>query len=140
MGEKNVMSEELAEREFSRWAEVHGLDLERLEGGKSREFLNSKRRMVSAFRAGSLVLDDEGVLEYTVSRLSPEGYAGEKVKVRGMTGKAWMAMDGYKADEQIHQLIATASAVTGKDTGWFASLANFDFLFFTNVVALFTNA
>lgn len=141
MGEKKtVMSEELAEKEFVRWAEGHGIDLTSFEGEKSNVFQGSRRRVVNAFMNGSLVLEDTGILEYTVSALSPEGYAGEKVKIRGMTGKAWMAMDKFKAEEQIHQLVATASAVTGKDMGWFSNLANPDFLLFTNVVALFTNA
>lgn len=134
------MSEDAAEKEFERWAEFHGIKTAASDVRIQGQVQKAKERMIKAFISGELVLDDSGVLEYTISGRSPQGFAGEKVRISGMTGKAWMAMDKYGENEQIHQLIATASAVTGKDVGWFGNLANPDFLLFTNVIALFMNA
>ena len=131
------MSLEQAEKEFEKWAEIHGLSFDEKIKDKVEK---PKKRVMDAFMNGSLILKDTGKLNYTVSKFSPQGYAGDDVEISGMTGKAWMAMDSYKDDQQIHQLIAVASAVTGKDVGWFANLANTDFLFFTNLIALFTIA
>ena len=140
MGDKNVvMSEELAEKEFERWANLANIDLSGYAEDEVVAFLKIKKRISNAFKNGSLILNDDGTLEYEVSRASPAGYAGEKVKIGSLNGRAWLAADKYKSEEQIHKLIAVASAITGKDTGWFANLASGDFLFFTNIVSLFMN-
>ncbi len=134
------MSQEMAEKEFERWAEVQKLDISDLGETERKRIEGAKRRIIKAFMRGALVLDDDGSLEYTISERSPTGYAGETVRIGGMTGKAWMAMDTCKADEQIHQLMAVASALTGKDVSWFGKLASRDFLVFSNIIALFMNA
>ncbi|MBQ6782298.1 MAG: hypothetical protein IJP62_13895 [Treponema sp.] len=140
MNEKNeVMSEELAEKEFERWVNLANIDLSGYAEDEVVAFLKIKKRISNAFKNGSLFVNDDGTLEYEVSQASPAGYAGDKVKISGLNGRAWLAADKYKSEEQIHKLIAVASAITGKDTGWFANLASGDFLIFTNIVSLFMN-
>lgn len=140
MSEKNVMSDELAEQEFNKWAEMANIDVSAFGDEEAGAFQKAKQRISSAFKKGALILNDDGTLEYEISQASPAGYAGDKVKISQLNGRAWLAADKYKAEEQIHKLIAVASAITGKDTGWFANLASGDFLIFTNIVSLFMNA
>lgn len=133
------MSQEMAEKEFERWADSMGLDFCGTE--KEMAAIKSlKGAVVRAFMRGALVLDDDGSLEYTVSDKSPEGIAGDKVKIGEMNGRVWLAMDGYKETEQMHKLASAASALTGKDISWFGKLSGKDFNFFTGVVGLFMSA
>ena len=135
------MNEEAAEKEFERWAEFQGLEFDGLDEKTAATVETGfKKTLVKSLMKGSLIFNDDGNLEYTVSDRSPAGYAGEKVTITGMTGKVWMAMDGYKDTEQMHKIVAAASALTGKDHSWFARLSGKDFNLFASVVGLFLNA
>lgn len=134
------MSEEAAEKEFERWAESQDFEFDNLDEKNATAVAGFRKTLVKSFMKGTLVFNDDGNLEYTVSERSPSGYAGDKVTITSMTGKVWMAMDGYKDTEQMHKIVAAASAITGKDHSWFSQLSGKDFNLFASVVGLFLNA
>lgn len=117
-GGKEVMSAELAADELKRWAEAHGAEV--ADGGKDRAIAEK------AIRSGLLVLGDDGEFVYTVSARSPEGCAGEPLRLVEPNLRAYMAMDGYKDTEPVHKAMAMAAAITGKPTRWFSSLSGSD--------------
>lgn len=134
---KVVMSEELAMQEIERWAEDNDIDL--FVTGKDGEKLldASIPKLVKALQNGSLVLNDNGDLEYTVSAKSPEGFAGERLVLTTPTGAAYIAMDSYKEQQTVHKTLAIASAITGKDVNWFSRLSNVDYKIVNAIVGFF---
>ena len=116
---KDVMTEELAFGEFARWAEAHEVETTDNDAGKIAV-------VTKAIRRGLLVLGDDGEFVYTVSARSPEGCAGEQLRLVEPNARAYMAMDGYKDTDQIHKAMAMAGVVTGRATRWFSDLSGQD--------------
>lgn len=139
MEKKEVMSAELAEEEFNAWAENMGIDTDadamRSETDET-VLASGKRTVIRALAKGSLVTDDSGDLVYTVSKKSPEGYAGEKIKITTPPPRAFVS-SGKKSGNETNRVLAVMSGMTGKDTGWFMNLNLADFKFFAGVAGLF---
>jgi hypothetical protein len=76
-------------------------------------------------------------LKYTVSKLSPEGYAGDIVTITRPGGNAFAGMDNFKDRESIHKLHGFMSAMTGKEVKYFSKLDIADWKFFQAVSSLF---
>lgn len=132
------MTREQAENEFIAWCEENEIDCDvsDMSEDMAQAFNSTKNDFVKAMRAGRLVIDGTG-FEYTVSKFSPEGYAGEKVKIDRPSGNIWLAMDGKKDTDRMHKMQNAMSALTGKDTGWFSHLDAKDWHFFMGAASLF---
>ena len=138
MSESKVeMSEELAMEEVRRWAEMNDIDLEGGSDEVKAAFESGTKRIVRAIRRGLLELSESGDFVYTVSARSPAGFAGEKIVLAAPTGKAFMAIDSFKQSEIFHRILAFASAMTGKDVGWFGRLSHTDFAIISDIVGFF---
>lgn len=141
MSEKKdlTMSVELAEQEFSEWAENMGLEVEE---GENRSELNEtllssgKKLFVRALTKGNAIINDDGILVYTVSKFSPEGYRGTVIEINVPSPRAFTATD-KKGNDGTQKALAIASSMTGQDTGWFLNLGLPDFKFFMGIVGLF---
>ena len=136
---KRIMSEELAEKEFESWADSMGLEIDENESRSemTETLLSSgKKQFVKALTKGNGVIDDEGILVYTVSKFSPEGYRGVEVKINIPSPRAFM-VSGKKGSEGTQKALAIASGMTGQDTGWILNLGLPDFKFFMGIVGLF---
>lgn len=133
-----VMSDELAIREVERWAEENDIDLYVKTPSGNTLLDASVPKLVKAIKNGSLVLNDDCEFEYTISKKSPEGFAGKKIVLRTPTGAAYMAMDSYKDHEGVHKTMAIMSAITGQDVSWFARLSNNDYKLINFIVGFFT--
>lgn len=134
---KVTMSEELAIKEIERWAEENDIDLYVTAQDGSRILDAGVSKLVKAIQSGLLVVTDDGVFEYTISDMSPEGFAGTKIVLKSPTGTAYMAMDSFKEHQGVHKNLALASAITGKDVSWFGRISNKDYKVVTIIVAFF---
>lgn len=135
--QKVAMSEELALDEVKRWAELNEIDLTVKNANGEQVMDGAVAKLAAQVLNGRLALNDSGEFVYTVSAKSPEGLAGEQLTFHAPTGAAYIGMDGYKDTESMHKLLAVASAMTGKDIGWFAKLANGDYKVVQNIVGFF---
>lgn len=134
----NKITEEMALKEFNDWIEANEFenDLAEMTDEEVTSFNGCKKAFVAAMKAGRLVVDGSS-LEYTVSKFSPEGFAGEKVRINRPTGNIWLAFDGKKNDGAMHKMQGAMSAMIGKDLAWFSKLDVKDWNFFSMVVSLF---
>ncbi|MBP5696926.1 MAG: hypothetical protein J6X11_09835 [Treponema sp.] len=135
---KAVMSEELAEEEFDRWAEEIGLEVEdenRAENDAT-VFANGKKLFIRAMVKGNAVINEDGNLVYTVSKKSQEGYAGTDIEISVPPPRSFIAT-GKKDSGGMQRVLSVASGMTGKDTGWFMNLGLPDFKFFMGIAGLF---
>lgn len=96
MAEEKI-TRELAEKEFLEWCEANEIDCDvsDMEDDMATAFASTKNDFVKAIKAGRLIFDGLD-MEYTVSKFSPEGFAGEKIRVSRPSGNIWLAMDGKK--------------------------------------------
>lgn len=136
---KTVMSEELALSEFNDWAENMGLEIEAGENGEETNdvlLASGKKAFIRALTRGTATINDSGLLVYTVSNFSPEGYKGTEIEINTPSPKSFIAT-GKKANDGTQRALAVASGMTGKDTGWFLNLGLPDFKFFMGIVGLF---
>jgi len=135
---KITMSEELAEAEIRRWAEMHDIDLTTQDANGEEVFdAVGVRKLVKAIQQGRLVVNDEGNLDYTISKNSPEGIAGEKITIKPATAASYMAMDTYSDAQSVHRTLAVAAGMTGKTVNWLGKLANYDYKILVRIVSFF---
>lgn len=126
MAEKK-MSRELADKEILSWAEANDIDLtaEGMDSNTALLYSMIQDRMAKCFMAGSMLVNDNGNIVYTISDKSSDD-KGVQVEIKAPTGAAYMGLDNFKADQLYHKYTALASAMTGQDISWFSRLANFD--------------
>lgn len=136
MKDEVKISAETAEKEFLRWADAMDFELEIDDESDKAAFEGSKKRIVHAVEKGRCSVNDEGKLVYTVSKQSPEGYAGEDIVISRPNARGYI--QGAKAkDGGVSVTLGIMSGMTGKDTGWFSNLALNDFNFFSAVAYFF---
>ncbi|MCR4631410.1 MAG: hypothetical protein K5786_07235 [Treponema sp.] len=138
MEEKQVVADEVCEKEFNEWCEANGIDYDvsNMNEESAEAFNKNKSTMKNAAKAGRLVFDG-GKLEYTVSAKSPENYAGNVLKIGEPTGKIFTAMDGLKETQLFKKQTCVMSALTGKDTGYFDKLHASDWKLLQAIVVFF---
>lgn len=131
-----TISEEIAEEDFTRWAEDMGLesDIENYSGNDETVFKNGKKLFIRAITKGNAVVNDDGNFVYTVSDRSPDGYKGTDVEIKLPPPRAFITQ---KDSDGMKRILSIASGMTGKDTGWFMKLALPDFKFFIGIAGLF---
>lgn len=135
---KIEMSEEQAMAEIEKWAEENDIDLYVKTSNGDLLLDATVPKLVKAIQSGALVLNDDCEFEYTISRRSPPGFAGEKITLRTPNGAAYMAMDDYKEQQGVHRTMAIMSAITGKDVKWFGRLSNNDYKIVNYITSFFT--
>lgn len=136
--EKNVMSQELVDKEFTDWAENMGIEVSDEDRNENDEIVlaNGKKLFSRAMKKGSAVVNADGNLVYTISDKSPEGYKGTDVEITLPPPRAFIS--GGKNDSNgMQRVLSVASGMTGKDTGWLVNLALPDFKFFMGIAGLF---
>lgn len=135
---KEVMSVELAEKEFADWAENIGLEVDDENRSETDETVlaSGKKLFIRAMTKGNAVVNDEGNFVYTVSNKSPDGYKGTDVEVTLPPPRAFVS-GGKKETSGMQRILSVASGMTGKDSGWFMNLALPDFKFFMGIAGLF---
>lgn len=136
MKEEVKISAETAEKEFLRWADAMDFELDADDEKDAANLESSKKKITRAVEKGSCAVNDEGNLVYTVSKQSPEGYAGEDIVISRPNARGYIQGAGKK-DGGISMTLGVMSGMTGKDTGWFSNLALKDFNFFSAVAYFF---
>lgn len=138
--EKNtVMSEELAESEFNRWAEENDIDTDTAEMNEDekKSFDNMKKKIVKSIASGQSVVNDEGNLEVTLGKNNPAGYAGTALTFKAPSAQAFLGIDNFKDNQNIHKMAAIMSAMTGKDISYFSKICVKDFKLFMVIATFF---
>ena len=138
--EKNaVMSEELAENEFSRWAEENDIntDVGEMNEDEKKSFGGMKKKIVKSIASGQTVVNDGGSLEVTLGKSNPEGYAGNVLTFKAPSAQAYLGIDNFKDNQNIHKMVAVMSAMTGKDISYFSKICIKDFKLFIVIATFF---
>jgi hypothetical protein len=129
---------ETAEAEFMRYCESNDFETDEtaMNDDEKESFADIKRRFIKCCREGRVEVDGMN-LKYTVSKLSPEGFAGDVVTVKRPGGNAFAGMDGFGQEKNVHKLHAFMSAMAGKDVKYFSKIDIIDWKFFQAVSSLF---
>lgn len=132
------MTRDMAEKEFLSWCEENDIETDTgfMTDANLTTFESSKKEFIRFMCKGTLIVDGMN-LEYTVSRFSPEGMAGEKIIIKRPSGNIWLALDGKKDTERMHKMQNAISALIGKDVGWISKLDSKDWNFFMLMASLF---
>ena len=138
MDDKQVIADEVCEKEFNEWCDANGIDYDTANMNEDDKdgFNKNKATIIKAAKTGRLVFDG-GKLECTISNLSPEGFAGQKINIGQPTGKIFTAMDGLKDTQLFKKQTSVMSALTGKDNGYFDKLHAIDWKLLQAVVVFF---
>jgi len=118
MQDTGAIAPEVAEAEFNRFCVANELDVD--ESAMDREdrkgFTQTKRKIILAMLSGSLIINDDGMPEYTPQRSKNK----TPVIFREPTGAAMMAMDRSKKDEDVRKMFGTLGEMTGTDSKIFS--------------------
>lgn len=110
---KQVVSEELARREFSGW-----LDAKRISERKREQYKDQEDILVEAIMAGDLVVEEKGLL---LKLLFPtndgEGISVLNFKNRLTVGERQATTKGVAANDAEGRLIAYIAALTDQPAG-----------------------
>jgi hypothetical protein len=127
------------EQEFYNWCDAN--DIDRAVDGKDEDdrksFEKIKRHFTAAVKEGRLVADGNKIV-YTVSDHSPN--AGTKLTITYPNGRAMLAMDGYKDNQQQQKLQAFIAAISGiqkRDIQIIATLGKKDYQLLADIAILF---
>jgi hypothetical protein len=129
---------ETAENEFIRYCENNEIEHEESEMSdeEKESFSSIKNRFIKCCMAGRVEVDGTS-LSYTLSKFSPDGFAGETVTIKRPIGNAFSSMDSFKERESVHKLHGYMSAMTGKDVKYFSKIDVIDWKFFNDIASLF---
>ena len=137
MSNKNIVDPETAEKEFNRLLQLWGIedDIEDLEDDEIKIFGGIKRKLIKNLMHGSMVIEENGIVGYTLQQ--PKNEAFTKLALKPATGNAYMAMDKYKTHEGIHRLYAYLGSLSGLPVSVFSNMNNLDVNFCINIATLF---
>lgn len=126
---------EFAEQEFDRWVEDMGLDLdpEGMDDEDKAGLKLNKDKMVRALQRGSLVVNENGEMEFTPQVDSNVG----ALTFHMMTGASLMAMDRKKSTHDFARLFGVMADMTKSNAAVFANMASPDLQICTAIVTLF---
>jgi hypothetical protein len=129
---------ETAEAEFMRYCEGNDFETDdtAMNDDEKESFADIKKKFIKCCREGRVEVDGMN-LKYTVSKLSPEGFAGNVVTIKRPGGNAFAGMDNFKDRESVHKLHGFMSAMTGKEVKYFSKVDIADWKFFQAVSSLF---
>ncbi len=134
MEQKYVMSEELAASELEKWEEEMEMETDTEDEETAASFRHCESTLKKALMKGLLTYED-GALVYEVSKHSPEGFRGEKIRIEMPTA---MAYTGRKnPQDNMETIFGIVSNMTGKDLGWLKRLAIVDYKNLLSAATLF---
>jgi hypothetical protein len=130
------------EQEFYNWCDANDIDraADGMDEDDRKSFEKVKRHFAAAITEQRLVIDGDHFV-YTVSERSPN--AGDKFTVRRPNGRAMLAMDGFKENQQNQKLIAFIAAISGvekRDIVKISALDNKDYKVLQDAAILFLTA
>jgi hypothetical protein len=130
------------EQEFYNWCDANDIDraVEGIDEDDRKNFLKIKRHFTAAIKEKRLIVEGDH-FAYTVSERSPN--AGDKFTVKRPNGRAMLAMDGYKENQQNQKLIAFIAAICGvekRDISKISALDDKDYKVLQDVAVLFLTA
>jgi len=131
----NVVAEEVAQAEFTRFVEAMDLDVEPsgMDEDDLKGFNQQKSRIISAMQSGSLVVSDKGEPIYTPQRTND----AQAITFYEATGSALMAMDRKKKTEDIGKLYAAMGEITKTHANVFSKMKMSDLKICMAVTTLF---
>ena len=123
--EKDESEITFEEQEFYNWCDANDIDraVDGMDEKDAKDFLKIKRHFTAAIKEKRLVVDGER-FTYTVSEKSPN--AGEQFTMKRPNGRAMLAMDGYKENQQNQKLIAFIAAICGVEKRNIAEISTLD--------------
>jgi hypothetical protein len=132
----------LEEQEFYNWCDANDIDhaVDGMDEDDRKNFEKIKRHFTTAIKEKRLVVEGNH-FTYTVSERSPN--AGDKFTVKRPNGRAMLAMDGFKENQQNQKLIAFIAAISGvekRDIVKISGLDNKDYKVLQDVAVLFLTA
>jgi hypothetical protein len=135
---KYKIDRDTAEKEFERYCENNEFETDETEmtDEDKESFLDIKKRFIKCCMDGRVEVDGSN-LKYTVSKISPEGFAGDIVAIRRPNGSAFTSMDSFREKESVHKLQGFMSAMTGKEIKYFSKIDIADWKFFQAISSLF---
>jgi hypothetical protein len=130
------------EQEFYNWCDANDIDhaIDGMDEDDRKSFEKIKRHFTAAIKEKRLVVEGDH-FTYTVSERSPN--AGDKFTVKRPNGRAMLAMDGFKENQQNQKLIAFIAAISGvekRDIVKISGLDNKDYKVLQDVAILFLTA
>jgi hypothetical protein len=137
--EKNESEITFEEQEFYNWCDANDIDraVDGMDEKDAKDFLKMRRHFTTAIKEKRLVVDGER-FTYTVSEKSPN--SGEQFTMKRPNGRAMLAMDGYKENQQNQKLIAFIAAICGvqkRDISKISELDDKDYKVLQDVAILF---
>jgi hypothetical protein len=127
---------DLAEQEFNNYCDANEIDreLDDMEDEDRESFIKIKKRFMKAVKEKRVVVD--GVkLQYTVSKFSPS--QGQPFTISRPTGKDFMAMDGFKDNQQMNKFNGFIASIAGTERSTVARLDIVDRQFLQDIGTLF---
>ncbi len=123
---------EVAEAEFTRFAEAMDLDLDKskMDADDQKSLAEVKAKVLRAMEDGRLVIDEKGQPVFTP-------HSGAAITFYEPTGASFMAMDSKKKGQDIAKMYAVMADMTHVDAKVFATMANRDLKVCQAVVSLF---
>jgi hypothetical protein len=132
--DEQTMADEVIEAELDRFFDKMDIATDRhdLKGDDLESFVDKKKTLVAAMRAGRLVIDDQGQPVYT-----PKVGITEPITFHEPTGASYMAMDQGKEREQVKKMFNVMADMTGQPANRFANMKNRDLKVCMAVAVLF---
>ena len=112
---------DVAEQELDRFFEMMEIDLDlETKGPEERGiFEGEKERLIKAIMLGRLVINEEGLAEYTTT-------SGDLLTFQEPDGAANMAMDRAKSGESFSKMYKAIAAITETSTATFSKMKRRD--------------
>lgn len=127
-----LISREVMELEFQRFADLMDLDLDPKNSDESESLEQTKRVLFRAMATGALTFDERGVPTYKTS-------TGDSLTFPEPTGSVLIAMDGSGKKDlgPAHRFALAFAELTGKPQHYFAKLPQRDIRVVQRIVQLF---
>lgn len=121
---KEKAGDEVAEQEFMRFVEKMDLDIEpeMLNDEDKAALILNRRRFMRAIKAGSLVVDEDGIPTFTPVKSENKN----PITFYEPTGASLMAMDRKKEGADVGKMFAIMSDFTKQNQAVFAGLLTSD--------------
>ena len=134
-----VVAPEMAEVEFTRWAQAWDLDLDlaKMSDEDKLDFEAIKAKMVRAISEGRMVFGDDETLSYTMHK---PVMSCEAITFSEPTGACYIAMDRYKDKQSAHKMNAFMAEMTKQPIQVFSKMSGRDLKMCQAVTALFFGA
>lgn len=120
-----VVSRDVAEAEFDRFCEEMDLDVDEsvMDDDDRKSLAKARNKFVRAVMRGKLTVGNGGVPTYTYQ---PDGGDEVEISFPEPKGKAFLASDRGKKDQNMGKMFLIMAAMTGKPASIFSDMPNRD--------------